>query len=407
MTAQALEQSVLESKDKTQLIQIAEALGVKANARNKKADIIDQILDQDRRFCCRRRARRADRREDRRDERREDRGRAVGGCRCAGGTCPRRRAQGRVGARCRHRRRRRQRGRRRPRTRRPAPARARRGRPTVRSASKPRRDVRPPPARRTNPVTASDRSACRDDDRRRLARPSATGDGAAAEPRRRSGPQRRSEPQRSVSSATTAAAATTSSATRTATAATRAATTTATARAATSAAGVAARAAVARRPAGRGPTSSLEVDDARRRSATSRSRSTGYLDLRDEGYGFLRVDGYLASRDDAYIPVKLTRQYGLRKGDHVTGLQPSGRPQREEPGDARDPHGQRRRPRGGQEAPAVRGPHGAVPRRAAAPRGPVRPDQHDGADHRPRLADRQGPARHHRVAARRPARRRS
>jgi len=52
----------------------------------------------------------------------------------------------------------------------------------------------------------------------------------------------------------------------------------------------------------------------------------GYLDLRDEGYGFLRVSGYLASRDDAYIPVKLTRQYGLRKGDHVTGLsRPAGR----------------------------------------------------------------------------------
>ncbi|MGE0141268.1 MAG: transcription termination factor Rho, partial [Ilumatobacteraceae bacterium] len=52
----------------------------------------------------------------------------------------------------------------------------------------------------------------------------------------------------------------------------------------------------------------------------------GYLDLRDEGYGFLRVTGYLPSRDDAYIPVKLTRQYGLRKGDHVTGLsRPAGR----------------------------------------------------------------------------------
>ncbi|MFZ9929320.1 MAG: transcription termination factor Rho [Ilumatobacteraceae bacterium] len=46
----------------------------------------------------------------------------------------------------------------------------------------------------------------------------------------------------------------------------------------------------------------------------------GYLDLRDEGYGFLRVRGYLPSRDDAYISVKQTRQYGLRKGDHVTGI---------------------------------------------------------------------------------------
>ena len=46
----------------------------------------------------------------------------------------------------------------------------------------------------------------------------------------------------------------------------------------------------------------------------------GYLDLRDEGYGFLRVNGYLPHRDDAYISVKQTRQHGLRKGDHVTGM---------------------------------------------------------------------------------------
>ena len=52
----------------------------------------------------------------------------------------------------------------------------------------------------------------------------------------------------------------------------------------------------------------------------------GYLDLRDEGYGFLRLGGYRPTRDDAYIPVKLTRQFGLRKGDHVTGLsRPPGR----------------------------------------------------------------------------------
>ena len=46
----------------------------------------------------------------------------------------------------------------------------------------------------------------------------------------------------------------------------------------------------------------------------------GYLDLREEGYGFLRVNGYLPSRDDVYVSVKQTRQYGLRKGDRVTGL---------------------------------------------------------------------------------------
>ena len=46
---------------------------------------------------------------------------------------------------------------------------------------------------------------------------------------------------------------------------------------------------------------------------------SGRLDLRDEGYGFLRVDGYLPNRNDAYVPVKTIRQYGLRRGDHLTG----------------------------------------------------------------------------------------
>ena len=52
----------------------------------------------------------------------------------------------------------------------------------------------------------------------------------------------------------------------------------------------------------------------------------GYLDIRDEGYGFLRVNGYLPSKADAYIPLKLARQFGLRKGDHITGkVRPAGR----------------------------------------------------------------------------------
>jgi transcription termination factor Rho len=52
----------------------------------------------------------------------------------------------------------------------------------------------------------------------------------------------------------------------------------------------------------------------------------GYLDIRDEGYGFLRVNGYLPGKDDAYVPLKLARQYGVRKGDHVTGkVRPAGR----------------------------------------------------------------------------------
>ncbi len=47
---------------------------------------------------------------------------------------------------------------------------------------------------------------------------------------------------------------------------------------------------------------------------------TGILDLRDDGYGFLRVDGLLPSKDDVYVPVKMARQFGLRRGDLVTGV---------------------------------------------------------------------------------------
>ena len=50
---------------------------------------------------------------------------------------------------------------------------------------------------------------------------------------------------------------------------------------------------------------------------------SGFIDLRDEGYGFLRVKGYMPSKDDVYIPSKFVRQYGLRKGDSLAG---SGRP---------------------------------------------------------------------------------
>ena len=79
---------------------------------------------------------------------------------------------------------------------------------------------------------------------------------------------------------------------------------------------------------------------------------SGYIDVRDEGYGFLRVKGYLPSREDSYIPVKLARQYGLRKGDYITGTsRPAGRNEKNPAlldvltinGD--DPEKARRRPR--------------------------------------------------------------
>ena len=60
--------------------------------------------------------------------------------------------------------------------------------------------------------------------------------------------------------------------------------------------------------------------------STEPVKVSGYLDLRDEGYGFLRVNGYLSSREDSYVSVRLTRQFGLRKGDYVTGVsKPAGR----------------------------------------------------------------------------------
>ncbi len=46
----------------------------------------------------------------------------------------------------------------------------------------------------------------------------------------------------------------------------------------------------------------------------------GVLDLRDDGYGFLRVNGFLPTREDVYVSVKQVRQFGLRKGDHLAGL---------------------------------------------------------------------------------------
>ncbi len=45
----------------------------------------------------------------------------------------------------------------------------------------------------------------------------------------------------------------------------------------------------------------------------------GLLDLRDDGYGFLRLHGYLPSNDDVYVSVKQVRQFGLRRGDRVKG----------------------------------------------------------------------------------------
>ncbi len=45
----------------------------------------------------------------------------------------------------------------------------------------------------------------------------------------------------------------------------------------------------------------------------------GYLDLRDEGYGFLRAHGYLAGPDDVYVSISQARRFALRRGDYLEG----------------------------------------------------------------------------------------
>ncbi len=45
---------------------------------------------------------------------------------------------------------------------------------------------------------------------------------------------------------------------------------------------------------------------------------SGVLDITD-GRAFVRTSGYRMGRDDVYIPAGQIRQYGLRRGDHITG----------------------------------------------------------------------------------------
>ena len=46
---------------------------------------------------------------------------------------------------------------------------------------------------------------------------------------------------------------------------------------------------------------------------------SGYLDLRDEGYGFLRTSGFLSGPGDIYVSISQVRRFSLRRGDHVEG----------------------------------------------------------------------------------------
>ncbi len=45
----------------------------------------------------------------------------------------------------------------------------------------------------------------------------------------------------------------------------------------------------------------------------------GLFDQRDEGYGFIRADSYLPSPRDVYVSISQARRFALRKGDYVEG----------------------------------------------------------------------------------------
>ena len=127
----------------------------------------------------------------------------------------------------------------------------------------------------------------------------------------------------------------------------------------------------------------------------------GYLDLRDEGYGFLRINGYL--------PEPRRR---LRLGPPGPPARPAqGRPprraRRARPAATRrtrrccasTPSTARTPTRPSATGRASRTSRRCSPTSGCASRSRDDPTQHDGAHRRPHLADRQGPARPHRVAA--------
>ena len=126
----------------------------------------------------------------------------------------------------------------------------------------------------------------------------------------------------------------------------------------------------------------------------------GILDILDN-YAFVRTSGYLPGPNDVYVSLAQVRKHGLRKGDAVTGA-------------VRQP--QRGRAAADKFNALVRldTVNGARPRAAARPRrvqqadaalpaGPAaardRAEQPDDPGHRPGRADRQGPARPHRLPA--------
>ena len=124
------------------------------------------------------------------------------------------------------------------------------------------------------------------------------------------------------------------------------------------------------------------------------------LDLRDEGYGFLRCDGYLPSSKDVYVSISQARKFALRRGDYVEGACRPASNNEKYPALLRidkvsemDPDEARNRPRFEDLTPLFPDSQLNLEMRDG------RQGQPDGPHRRPDLADRQGTARHDRVAA--------
>ncbi len=62
----------------------------------------------------------------------------------------------------------------------------------------------------------------------------------------------------------------------------------------------------------------LKSDSAEEAEEISMERE-GWLEILQDGYGFLRAENCENSKNDAYVPQKLIKMLGLRKGDHVKG----------------------------------------------------------------------------------------
>ena len=126
----------------------------------------------------------------------------------------------------------------------------------------------------------------------------------------------------------------------------------------------------------------------------------GILDVLDN-YAFVRTSGYLAGPNDVYVSMSQIKQYGLRRGDAVTGAVRAAARRRAAAGQVQPAgppgHDQRDGPGGGPAPAGVLQADPAVPAGAAAAGDRAAHPHHPG--HRPGHADRQGPAGADRLAA--------